>query len=166
MLSLADTARRLKVLAEHIGEVTDWPSWLLELATVALLTSKQRWVFVITLLGNRVPPILIVEHVLPMLRDASAIADVLKILRKAHTRKIPLNVMYWDVDYDETLHIACRVLRACPSRSSGSPRSRCSRALQREKSHSSEWRSGRSSADRSCDSPSSRSGGIVRVVAS
>ena len=60
-----------KQLEDHIGEIATWPKWARQLALAPLL-DKQGFTLTTFLLGNRVPPIVIAEFMVTMLRDYSA----------------------------------------------------------------------------------------------
>lgn len=100
----------LAPLVEQIGEVHEWPRWAVTLALEPAHTSKQRYTFTNFLLGNRVPPIIIAEFMIPKLRDRSACADVAGLMRAFWQgdlrQKAYRKAEYWDVTLKTSLPLS------------------------------------------------------------
>ena len=88
-----------KHLSDHIGEIATWPKWARQLALAPLLDKRARFTLTTFLLGNRVPPIVIAEFMVTMLRDYSACLDVATMLDKYRRGNIHPSVNYWDMDF-------------------------------------------------------------------
>ena len=90
-----------KHFSDHIGEIATWPKWARQLALAPLLDKRARFTLTTFLLGNRVPPIVIAEFMVTMLRDYSACLDVATMLDKYRRGNIHPSVKYWDGLHDE-----------------------------------------------------------------
>ena len=86
----------LRRLEEHVGGVGEWPKWLLALASKERLVTTDRFSLCAVLLGNRVPPILVAEHVVQRLADKRACDDVRELFVKIATGNAR-RYTYWDV---------------------------------------------------------------------
>ena len=90
-----------KHFSDHIGEIATWPKWARQLALAPLLDKRARFTLTTFLLSNRVPPIVIAEFMVTMLRDYSACLDVATMLDKYRRGNIHPSVKYWDGLHDE-----------------------------------------------------------------
>ena len=98
-------ARRLAVLEEHLGSTSEWPEWIRTRVAADHLGSNDRFAVTLFLLGNGLAPILIAEHMLPMLRDDSARQDVRGIFEKFRDRRLDSRVQYWDLDLKDGMPV-------------------------------------------------------------
>lgn len=71
------------------------------------------------LLSNRVPPIVIAEFMVTMLRDYSACLDVATMLDKYRRGNIHPSVKYWDMGFMTNMPLGWAPATRCASTSSG-----------------------------------------------
>jgi len=92
---------RLAPLEEHTGYTfVQWPIFWRELTAKDKLTHLERLTLPLNLLGNRVPPVLAAEFMIPMLSDAEAARDLHNTFTRIRDGQLH-RLMYYDLDLEE-----------------------------------------------------------------
>ena len=102
-------ASALAPIEEHIGPVSDWPSWLRDLALKDHLNVDERFTITTNLFGNVCPPPVFANFIIPKLRDNVACREVakhLERLRDGYYVKEGRHIKYWDIALKTSLPLA------------------------------------------------------------